>query len=249
VGGCRLIVADRTTLIWAQRLDADTPAVIKMYRHRGGIDWLRERAFRFRVQREFDALAHIDSRGVSCSKPLFWSYGRSPSFGRYEILATREIEDVLPLGAFIRSSAPDIAELALVAAYRLVRALHRSGCHHGAMYERNILIARRDAQKPAAYIIDMPKAIAFPYDVSGTKMAWIDLFFLTATVLKYWGADGSIAVLRQYGLEDAAARAFVNHTADYRPSKLTRHLFRTECEAWELLARLGVRCGTFRRLR
>jgi hypothetical protein len=237
---CRLIAADRKTLIWAQHLDKETSAVIKMYRHRGAISWQREKCFRFRVQREFDALSFLDAHGVPCTKPIFWSYGYSPCFGRYEILATHEIENVVQLDTFTRTSRPTITEPCLFAAYGLVRRMHKSGCHHGAMFPRNILITRWDSAAPDAYIIDMPQAIFFRYDITGTRMAWIDLYALTFRVMEHTGADGCMALLRHYGLEDEAARQLVNHVKMYPSSKLKKTLFRAECEGWELLAHIGI---------
>jgi hypothetical protein len=118
------------------------------------------------------------------------------------------------------------------------------------MYERNILVARHDpGKKPDAYIIDMPKAILFPYDISGTKMAWIDLYFLTASVIKHTGADGCAALLKRYGLNEDVARMFMAHVESYRPSKLVRNFFRAECEVWEFLAHFGVRCYSSGHLR
>jgi len=247
-GDYRLIAADKKTFIWAQNLDNDTPAVIKMYRHRGKIDWQREKTFRFRVQREFNSLVFIDSHNVPCSKPLFWSYGYNPAFGRYEILATREIKNIIPLDTFTQTSKPEVTRSALIASYKLVHLMHRSGCHHGAMYPRNILIARHDTQEPGAFIIDMPKAISFPYDIRGTKMAWIDLYFLTTSVIKYTGAEECIDYMKHYGLEEKAARKFVTHTANYHPSKVARNLFLAESQLWKLMSHFGARCYTSRLL-
>ncbi|MDD4871076.1 MAG: lipopolysaccharide kinase InaA family protein [Kiritimatiellae bacterium] len=237
-----LIGADRITVIWSQCLEDGNRAVIKMYRHRGRVDWYREKSFRFRVQREFDALTFLDIKGVPCSKPLFWNYGCSPDFGRYEILATREIIGIVPLDVFAQSHEPRITMNVLFPAYRLVGQMHQSGCHHGAMYERNILISQYDPQKKTdAYIIDMPKAILFPYPVTGTRMAWIDLSILTVRVLKYVGADNCAALLMHYGLDAETTRRFIAHIKCYHSTRLKRNLERGECEFWELLAHLGIR--------
>ena len=248
--GCRLLAADRKTLIWAQRLEGDIPAVVKMNRHRGGISWQRGKCFRFRVQREFDALTFLDGQGVPCSRPIFWSYGCGPHFGRCEILATREIENATPLDAILAVPEPPDIGPALLAAYGLVRRMHERGCHHGLMFARNILVTRRGAQTPDAYIIDTPNAILFPgADLTGTKMAWIDLYFLTASVMKHAGAEACLAPLRHYGLGPGAIGKLVDHVITRRLSRLAKNLFRLECETWELAARVGMRCWRSHRLR
>lgn len=242
-GDCRWIAADQKTLIWAQHLDADVPAVIKLYRHRGAISWLREKHFRFRVQREFDALSFLDAQSVPCSRPIFWSYGCSPFFGRYELLATREIERAVPLQSVVAANRPAIAGPVLSAAYGLVRRMHKSGCHHGLMYGRNILVARWGAQTPDAYVIDTPNAILFPYDLTGTKMAWYDLLCLTAGVLKHAGTEACMAPLRHYGLEPEAIDKLLDVLKERRLSKLAKTMFRANCEVWELLAPAGIWCA------
>ena len=244
-GDYRLIVADRKTLVWAQHLDQETTAVIKMYRHRGGIGWQRERYFRFRVQREFDALAFLSAHRVPCTRPIFWSYGHSPHFGRYELLATHEIAHAEQLDTFTRTREPAITEPLLFAAYGLVRLMHKSGCHHGAMFPRNILITGWDTAAPSAYILDLPQAILFHYNITGTRMAWIDLYALTFRVIRHAGAARCIALLRHYGLEDGAARRLVNHVIAHPSSKLKKTLFRAECEVWERLATLGIASAGF----
>ncbi len=247
--GCKLLVTNRKTLIWSQYLDGDTRAVVKMYRDRGFISWQREKVFRFRVQREFDSLTFIDAREIPCSRPIFWSHGCSPHFGRYEILATREIENAVRLDEFVKTNGQSVTNPSLAVSYELVRMMHRTGCHHGAMYPRNILVTGRDTRKPVAHIIDMPGTILFPYDITGTKMAWIDLYCLTAdAIIKNTDADKCTELLKHYGLSDDAARRFVNNVKSYRPSKLAVNLFRAESETWELLSRFGIHCSMSPRL-
>jgi len=241
---CRLVAADSDTLVWAQRIEPQTPAVLKMYRHRGVISWQREKVFRFRVQREFDALGCLDAHGIPCSKPLFWSYGRNAEFGRYEILATREVENTIRLDRFCQANDTRIAGDALLKAYEIVRLMHRNGCHHGALYPKNILVASRDSgAEPAVHIIDMPRAILFPYDITGTRMAWIDLYCLTRQIVDISGPDTCVALLERYGLEKDVARRFVFRLKDHFLPKLARNIFRAECELWELLAHIGVQSG------
>jgi serine/threonine-protein kinase RIO1 len=247
---CRLVASDRQTLVWSQRLDRDIPAILKLYRNRGIVSWQREGAFRFRVQREFDALSFIDSRGIPCSSPLFWTYGVSAQFGRHEILATREVRSTVPLDRFCEKNDRRILQEVLLKAYAIVRLMHKSGCHHGALYQKNILVARDDpGSEPAPYIIDMPRAIVFPYDISGTRLARIDLYCLTRYIANAAGADNCVAILERYGLEKSAAQEFVSGLKDYLLPKQARHLFRTEAETWELLARIGVRSFPSLRLR
>lgn len=241
--GLSLIAADRITLVWSQTLQDGTRAVLKMYRNHGFFSRIREKLARFRVQREFDSLTYLDSLGIPCSKPLFWTYGCNEQYGRYEILATREIPGSVRLDVFIRSEAHPENRKILADAYAMLRRLHEAGFHHGAMYERNILISQVNAQKPPAlFIIDTPKAMRFPYSIAGTRMAWIDIAHLSRSLLHFLGPEETATWLSHYGMDKEEIARFMACLQKYHPNRHTRNRDRAECEMWEFLSRLGIRC-------
>jgi hypothetical protein len=235
-----LICADKDALVWFQRLEDDVRAVVKMYRHRGPISWWREKQFLFRVQREFEALAHLERSGIPCSRPLFWCYGHSADHGRYEVLATREIVNAVQLDKFIRSQDDRAGDAALRSVFEAVHRMHGSGLHHGALYPRNILLTENATEKPDVYIIDLPKAISFPYALPGTRMAEIDLLQLSLGVAGELGLDICAPLLKHYGMDEKSVSRFMDRLKRGEPSKLMRNLHRAECEVRELLAKLGL---------
>ena len=172
-----------------------------MYRHRGAVSWQREQYWKFRVEREFQALAKLVKNGIPCSVPLFWFYGHDAIYGRYEVLVTREIPEVVPVSAFLQSHPENRRmQKALASLAHSVQRMHQSGIHHGALLTRNILVHPTPPRPPDTYIIDMPKAIAFPHSIIGTRMAKIDLLNLLSRVARDRDYDSCAIVLKNYGM-------------------------------------------------
>ena len=233
-GPLHLINAERKGLIWSQLLDTGEMAVLKMYRHRGAVDWWREKQFRFRVQREFDSLTRLDRAGIPCSAPLFWTHDVSDSYGRYEILATREIPDATPLPDYLRSLGSNLSDATLLPVFSMIAEMHEEGLHHGALYPRNILVT--DVDKVEFHIIDVPKAIVFPRSITGTRMADIDLLNLCHELAAVCNLPVSVALLLHYGMDEQPARRFAERVKTYRPTKHTRNRHLAECKLRGLVA-------------
>jgi hypothetical protein len=234
---CTFIHHDKDSLLWSQHTEDGTRAVFKMYHHRGPVSWWRERRFRFRVQREFDSLTHLEHHGIPCSKPLFWSFGRSANHGRYEVLATREIPVAVPLVRLLaslppRQQAPDMSSL-----FQIVRRMHDSGLYHGSLYLRNVLVTRIGSQD-MFHIIDTPKAVVLPYSIVGRRLARTDLSDLTEGVVAYCGPDWTLPLLLHYGMDRSAALDFLSRLRRYRSTKLKRNLQRAESVLQELLSKV-----------
>lgn len=237
--GLALIRADRETLLWSQHLDSGVRAVFKMYRQRGPISWWREKHFRFRVQREYDALTRLDRFGILCSRPLFWFWDSSSIHGHFEVLVTREIPNAAPLDVFLQSRAPRIHEVDLCPLYTTVARMHLSGLHHGALYASNILVSSGAAGQIEFHIIDVPKAMSFPFSIVGTRMAWIDLLSLSESVGRQIGHDRCLPLLERYGVDERSAMGLARCLKCYRPSRHTRNRYRAECGLRYLIARAG----------
>jgi len=224
-------------LIWSEQCDDTTRIVFKMYRHRGMWTSFRERVTRFRVQREYQSLCHLVQQDIPCSIPLFWTRGYCRRHGYYEILAMREIEDATPLGALVipgvdLNGVGDLAPL-----FRIVRRMHSSGLHHGALVPRNILVTTGADGRWSFHVIDMPRAIAFPRDVFDTRMGWIDLKDLTRSLLPVLGNERCLALLESYGMDASGGRYLLETLEGYRCTRHTRNWLQGEFKLRSWFAR------------
>ena len=231
---------EEKTLIWAGHLDCGDRAIFKMYCHRGPIHRLREKTFRFRVEREFDALAYLWEAGVPCPEPFFWGYGSSAAQGRFEVLATREISGAISLKQILKTPQKSGVDWGLL--YDSVRRMHQHGVYHGALSSKNILVRSDGVGAFTPYIHDMAKTIIFPSSIIGTRMAWFDLLNLTQTVVGHLGVASCRRLLRHYGLGDQLTEDFLDHLqTKYRPSRNLRNRLQGEFKLRKLLA--GLRNG------
>jgi hypothetical protein len=240
-GDRMLLRRDRDTLLWAQTFGDGTRAVCKLYRQRGPVSWWRENRYRFRVQREFDALTHLERQAIPCTHPLFWSFGRSLNHGRHEMLATREIPDVVPLSKYLASRLPGQPVPNLATLYGLVRRMHDGGFYHGSLYLRNVLVAQAGSPNATFHMVDTPKAVVLPRSLVGSRLARVDLLDLTRGVAKYGGPDVAVPLLLCYGMDKNAALDFLVRLRQYHPGRLTRNLQRAESawREWVAAARHG----------
>jgi hypothetical protein len=77
-----LLKREPGTLVWRETRADGVRMVAKLYRRRGLFTFLRSRAFRFRAEREFRRLRHLQRAGIPCTEPLGWTAGRSEEHGR-----------------------------------------------------------------------------------------------------------------------------------------------------------------------
>ena len=232
-----LIKSEPETVIWAQDVGAERRAIVKMYRHRGPITTWRERTFRFRVQREFEALSHLQSRGIPCSEPLAWAEGRSAEHGRFEILATWEVAEARSLRTLAASAKADNLRWDLSSLYRDLRRMHESGLFHGVLHLRNVLAGRDDAGEWAFYLIDTPGAMLYPRSIVGTSMARFDLLLLSSQAVRHLELPEAQIPLEAYGTDAPALRP---HLAGFHPTRFDRQRIKAEAALRLLVARRGV---------
>jgi hypothetical protein len=124
--------------------------------------------------------------------------------------------------------------------------MHESGLHHGSLYLRNVLVTQNAGDDPNVHVLDMPKAIVYPFSIVGTRMAWIDLMDLSRGIKEKIGTDWCGSALGHYGLNKMPEPEFVGHVKKYHPSKLARNTHRAECEIRELLAKLTKQKNSLR---
>lgn len=174
-----VIKEERKCVVWRQRLPDGTPAVLKLYRHRKARLSERLGLYTGRAEREFRALCHLHDRGVACSEPLFWARGERPDTGRYELLATREVEGAVDLKAWMLEHAGK-RELDLTPLFALAAEAHRTGLQHGALLERNVLM--RDGRY---FLIDLPRCQFFGRSIEGSAAGRFDVRTLANSFLRY----------------------------------------------------------------
>lgn len=130
------------TLIWRNsKIAAPKQLIYKLYFGRGPISWIRFHLYKFRVQREFEALFYLEQKKVPASRPVAWKKGRNPKLGdRYEVLVTEEIPNAVPfIDLWQDASIKSRQKLQLLhQCMQLISQMHDAGLHHGAMYPRNI---------------------------------------------------------------------------------------------------------------
>ncbi len=235
-------IRSQTPWIWEDALGDGTSAVLKLYPHRGPISWEREKRFRFRVEREFGGLERLVAGRVPCTEPLFWTFGRHPRLGRFEVLATRKVPDAAPLSAWVGTGEPWPSLEGLMP---WVRRMHETGVFHGALWLKNILATPAAKGGYDFHLLDMPKAMLFPTSIVGSRMARMDLLDLLWWVRKEHGIDTCRPLVAAYGLEGEERAALLLRLEGHRPTRFTRNRQRFEFSVREWLGRLrGAGSGT-----
>ena len=230
------ISTSKDTIVWSEELENGERGVFKLYLHRGPISWMRERSFRFRVQREYQALAFLEQNGIPCTKPLYWSYGKCPGFGRCEMLVSQEIKKSTnfkdySLALKHEKSLPELNNL-----YLLIRKMHAAGFYHGALWPRNILVTDKGENEKDFFIADTPASMIFSKDIFGTRMAWNDLLVISTALRNKFGAEFCAPFIEKYGLSPKHIQKFIFALNKYYPSKHTRNRMRAEFSSRELVS-------------
>ncbi|HEU0225554.1 MAG TPA: lipopolysaccharide kinase InaA family protein [Steroidobacteraceae bacterium] len=226
-----LYKAEPGTLIWSEPLAGGGSAVVKLYRRRGLLDPVRRRFVAYRAEREYQLLQRLREHGVACPEPLGWSHGSCRAHGRFERLDTREIERAVPLTDLFGSPAsPDLAPL-----FALVRRLHAAGIAHGALYARNVLVARWSGTGPQYFLIDLAHGRTFSRDLMGSRPADYDLLDLLLSLARQGPLSAAGEWLASYGLTPDAARALLERLAHHRNERPWRHFRRIETDARAML--------------
>jgi len=225
--GRKMLDADNTTIIWMEQNTADkVPEVYKLYRNRGCISWQREKLYQFRVEREYNALLFLGDTGISCSTPVFWSFGEHSDHGRYEILGMKMIPHATDLETLALTKRTDEVDYEVV--HRLLKTMHEAGFYHGALHHRNILSSADTNGTTGYHIIDTPQAIRFPESIVGSRMAWIDMRQFSIHTASHLGSDRCRELLLVYGMSERQADKMLVDLRKGNKAKLTRNLLRFE---------------------
>jgi hypothetical protein len=183
---------------------------------RGGI-------FPFRVQREFDALCVLEDSGVPCSQPLAWGQGFAPEHGYFELLVTREIPNSVNLKKQAGTGDPRLHPNDFHPLFDALRGMHEHGVYHGALWPKNILVAKTPEGAWGFYLIDLARAVRFPGTIVGTAMARFDLLSLLYSLGRTDPALEPEAMLRRYGYGSEEAKKIAGQARCYRSSRHLRN--------------------------
>lgn len=220
VNAGRFLKRERRTKVFIPAT-GDEDTVFKLYRRRGFWNTLRGGLVRYRVQREFDNLRYLQEHSIPCTEALGWTHGYSPEHGCYEVLATRRIPGVRDLETLLADGhAVDLAPL-----ISIVRRMHGCGFRHHALYARNVLVKVTEAGT-GFYLADVPRARIFPENISGSRMARLDIADLLASLLDA-GLPAERLDLCSWGFtateRDAIERMLANYSKT-RPRRIARDL-------------------------
>ncbi|MGB7218214.1 MAG: lipopolysaccharide kinase InaA family protein, partial [Vicinamibacterales bacterium] len=142
-----VIKREERTLIWREVRPGGDHVVVKLYRKRSAGSALRSRIMRFRTEREYRRLRHLQRWGIPCTEPLGWGAGWSREHGFHEVLLMREVPNALPLRDHLKAALdgqgkPGLASVPLDPLFRIVRRMHESGFCNQTLYARNVLVNR-----------------------------------------------------------------------------------------------------------
>lgn len=223
-----LIKEERKTVVWRQIPPDGTPSrLLKLYRHRHP-SWLQRRGWeRGRAQREFDALRLVESHGIACSPPPVLGHWANRNHGQYELLASREVPGACDLAAWLEEhpggTCPNLTPL-----FALIAKLHHAGLQHGALLDRNILVAGANF-----HLIDMPRSRYFVRSIAGRSPGWFDLRLLVQSLSTHCSDEVLVAGLAGYPLPPMDAWALVRAM---RPRPLTNRRLNRLIAVYTLLS-------------
>jgi tRNA A-37 threonylcarbamoyl transferase component Bud32 len=212
----KIIKKEKKCLIWAERLEDDTQAIVKMYYRKGILNFIRAKILNFRVQREYKALRQLEYNAIPCSIPLFWTYGYCKEYGFYEILCTRLISNIEPLMDFLDQTQLVKEDFGLAVLFKMMYRMHTSGVYHGALSSKNVLVNAAGNTQLQYYIIDLAHSRLFTSSIFGKMIAWYDILTLFRSIENKLGIGYCKPYLTQYGLGENAIKNFFQKSKPHR---------------------------------
>jgi hypothetical protein len=215
----RLLKAEDRVLAWPQALADGTPAFFKLYTRRPRRVASKGVRTSIRVCREFDRLSRMEEAGISCTRPLFWGRGSSPTLGRVEVLATRLVEDATPLRRALRERPALAEELDWKELLSQVGAMHAAGVHHSALSPKNVLVDRAGR----FHLCDLASSMRYPASISGTRMALFDLVHLMEGLGKLLGPERRREILLAGTGDAGLTERVLAKASGYRRRQMLQH--------------------------
>jgi tRNA A-37 threonylcarbamoyl transferase component Bud32 len=228
-----LIKEQRATLIWRYRLEEKYNLVIKMYRKQGSTTVFRKKLLSYRAQREFEVLKRLHDGNCPCTEPILWATGTSSIHGNYEILATIEFENSVPLRQLLID--PKVSNnINYINLFQAIYQMHELGIYHGSLNDRNILV--ENSQNPSSYqLIDFSASICFPGRIHNTRMSWFDLLHFSKAISRSVDVTIPLQILDLYKFTKYLKERFKTHLDKYQSSRHTRNRIRGEFKLRSIL--------------
>lgn len=195
------------TAIWTGEVDPIGEAVFKAYIHRNFWFHFLSPIWSLCAQREYQHLRVLESGGVPCTEPLLWGRGRSPTHGRFEVLATRKIPGARSFRDRYRETGKAPSPELITQASRTVREMHARGVYHGALSWKNLLASRSPDGEVQVHVVDLARSLCFPRSILGSRMARLDLTHFCYHLAEVKGMGACRRFLEEYGLNGPAVRS------------------------------------------
>lgn len=219
------IKVDRGTVVFQWHVRETDRLIVKLYGEMGVFNWLRKQVVGYRARREFRTLWRLRDAGVDCCEPIFWATGHSPEHGLFEVVATREIPDAVPLSEQLPQLDPAARAETLGRLFESLARMHRTGVWHGAFFLTNILLG---SDRSVPRIIDLEKSVVFASDIRGTRMADYDLLCAVSSTFAVVGGGYARRALERYGLDETGMARVFAAVEETRWSKSGRYRLRFE---------------------
>ena len=241
----QIIKAEAHCYICTVTMEDNTLAVMKMYYHRGFLNYIRETIFNFRAQREYSILRKLAEYRVPCSLALFWTHGYCKEYGFYELIGTRQIFASVSLDAFLFSETLRDQSVDFGALFQSLGNMHHAGVYHGALSTKNILVVATAKTRPEYDLIDLARGWIFPRSIFGSRIASYDLVKLVRNIESHLGQGYCRQFLVQYGLGKEAIeklyRDFYRYNSYSRKRKLIKNYLKVKVFFFAVLTQLSQR--------
>ena len=223
----RFYKVEKNTLVWSAMCPkGEQRAVYKMYRNRGPVSWQREKAFQFRVQREYEACVFLEKNELATTPALCWFFGQDEEHGRYEVLCMRELSGAEALTDLVNDGRKDQIDFQKM--FKTFREMHRVGFYHGRLDLRNVMGMPGDDGELVYVIMDTPQAITYRNDLFGTRMGWYDMQQISYYTHDYLDDEACVALLIKYGLGEGDAVRMLQLVKRGEVPRNTRNFLRFE---------------------
>ena len=157
-------------------------AVSKIYRTPPALAW-RTLGLVSRAKREFNTLSIAFERNVPVVQPLAWSDNRSFGCVRFNQLTMAYVPGETLVEFMQRARQADgpdqdQADRVVVGVGELLASLHRAGIVWGTAVPRNVMVYRSGTGPFSVAAFDFPYASCLGSDVSGSRFAHTDLWWM-----------------------------------------------------------------------
>ena len=168
--------------------------VSKIYRTPARLSW-RTLFMTSRAKREFHNLVYAFEKGLAVVQPLGWSDTR-----RFGCVRYNQLSMVYHYGQTLieymqqPGREQETKNAVIVQAGELLASIHRAGIAWGTALPRNVMVTQPEGpeQQPAVAAFDFPYAFCTRKDISGSRNALTDLWWMADDWLTRKGFDNDM---------------------------------------------------------